>query len=289
MRRLLLALALVLFPATASAGALYTGSLYVPIGSTVTLQGSTVGCALFNGSGVLYEGVCPSGTAAFSGTLPIVITGSGPYAITCPTCFTTAGGSVSGATTFSSLLTASAGINSTSTGVPVTSGASGFASAGYYLGSTAGFTKLSTTGTSVCGGVTGNALTITSNATPIIGIDQAGNLCAIGTIYYTSDPKAKTDIAVAHIDGLAAIRGADFDLSWRYKGSNQVHYGPMATQLPSFISGPNHDHIDTQALATTEAIAIQQLSNQVEAMRWMVAILAGLLVLIGCVAVGRRA
>jgi hypothetical protein len=42
----------------------------------------------------------------------------------------------------------------------------------------------------------------------------------------------------------------------------------MATSLPAFISGPNHDRIDTQALATTEAIAIQELSAGIHTL-WM--------------------
>jgi hypothetical protein len=260
MKRIALALLLAVLPLSAHAGAVYTGSLVVPIGSTVTLTGSAAGCALFNSSSILYQGICPSGTAAFVAGTNITITGSNPYTINCPLCFTTAGGTI-GATTVTGLLTTQAGVTNTSTSVPIISGASGTASSGFKIGSASGYTQLSATATSVCGGVTGNALTISSAGTPVVGIDTSGNLCATGTIYYTSDPNAKYDIQPANINGLDAITHADFNLSWRYKGQNQVHYGPMATSLPAYIAGPKHDHIDTQALATTEAIAIQQLSH----------------------------
>jgi hypothetical protein len=267
MKRILLALVLAFIPCMATAATSpYYGSLVVPVGGNVTYTGSASGCALFN-SGILYQGICPVGTAAFVAGTSITITGSNPYTINCPLCFTTAGGTI-GATTVTGLLTAQAGVTSSSTSVPIISGASGSASSGFKIGSASGFTQLSATATSVCGGVTGNALTISSAGTPIVGLDTSGNLCATGTIYYTSDPSAKYDIHPAGIRGLDAIDAADFNLSWKYKGSNQVHYGPMATSLPAFISGPNHDRIDTQALATTEAIAIQELSADIHTL-WM--------------------
>ncbi len=287
MKRLLLILALALSPGVAhAAGAVYTGSLVVPVGSTITLTGTGSGCALINSSGIIYQGICPSGTAAFTGTSPIVITGSGPYAITCPTCFTTAGGTVTGSTTFSNPLTAQQGITSSSISAPVISGISGTASSGFEIGSAAGFTQLSATSTAVCGGITGNALTISSAGTAVIGIDTSGNLCSIGTIYYTSDKHDKWDIHSAHIDGLAALESTDFNLAWRYLpkygNPNQVHYGPMANDLPSYISGPQHNRIDTQALSATEAVAILQLDHEVG---WMKVVLVILIIVVGILSI----
>lgn len=268
----------VLAPLPAEAATtVYTGSLVVPVGNSITLTGAAAGCALVNSSSIVYQGSCPVGTAAFSGTSPIVITGTNPYTISCPTCLSTAGGTVSGnvtfsgtttfsgAATFNTLPTSTVGITNSSTSVAITSGASGSYSAGFKIGSGAGgFTQLSTTNTALgtCG-VAGTALAISASGTLVTTDDTSGNLCTIGAIYYTSARDTKQNIRRAGIDGLAVLRGADFDLAWeylpQYGDPHQTRYGPMADDLPSYISGPKHDRVDLEALVVTEGIAIKQL------------------------------
>ena len=280
MRKFFIALALLLLPVPAlAASTVYYGSLTVPTGGNITWGAGGTGCVLST-LGIFSVGNCPAGTAAFTAGSNITITGSNPYTIACPNCFQTTGGTVSGATTFASQLTLSGGATSSmAISIPngayaFISGASGsYTASGYWIGNGAStYSKLNTTSSTLCSGtVAGSGLALTVGSSLTTTIDSSGNLCTIGTIYYTSARKDKYDIHTAGIDGLRALAGADFNLAWKYRypygDPRQVHYGPMADNLPSYISGPHHDRIDLQALVVTEGVAIQQLASEVAVQR----------------------
>ena len=274
-RKLLAMLVLAFIPHLVMAAApTYTGNVNIPVGGNLTLLSGGTGCALVT-LGQVSGGICPAGTAVFSAGTNITITGSNPYTINCPNCAqltntpqTFAGTlTFSNTTTFSSLLTGTAGATFSSSSVPVKVGASGaYTSGGVALGTTGGFAQLTTTSSSIATcAIVGNELALQNPAGSLVDtFDTSGNLCSLGTQYYVSSKSEKRDIRPAWINGLLTIDRADFNLSWEYKRAlgvgDQVHYGPMAESLPTFISGPNHGRIDIQALLTTEAVAIQELS-----------------------------
>lgn len=299
MKKLVLTLVLTLFPTVASAALpTYTGSFVVPSSANITYTGGGNGCLISTG-GVLSIAACPAGTAAFSGSVPIVITGTGPYTITCPTCFVTGGGTVSGASTFSStlgvngLLTASAGITSSSTSAPVTSGVAGAASSGFQIGASLGFTQIHVTASTGCQSVTGSGLNIKSNGTTIATMDTSGNLGLCGVLYTASKRAYKQDIHPLSVDALQVLHDTNF-VSFRYKAQyanpTQTHLGFIADDTPSILSGPKHDHFEVAALAVVEGKAIQELGQQVQSLTVMVGVLLTLCVvlIIGVIGVARR-
>lgn len=279
MRRLLLALALVLVPLPAfAATTVYTGSLVVPTGGTITQSSGGTGCVLAT-LGIYSIGNCPVGTASFVAGTNITITGSNPYTIACPLCFLTTGGMISGAvtfsnpTTFNALPTSSVGLTNTSTSIPVTSGASGVYSKGFAIGNGASsFTYLGTTASTLATcNIPGSALAVTVGSTLTTTIDASGNICTIGTMYYTSARFTKQNIRAGGFNGLQVVRAVNADLAWEYQAkygdSHQTRYGPMADDLPSYISGPKHERIDLEAVVWTEWDAIARLDSEVQDMR----------------------
>ncbi len=279
MKRLALALALCALPRAASAaGAVYTGSLVVPTGSTITMVGATAGCVVTNSAGVQVAGICPSGTAAFSAGTNITITGTNPYTINCPLCFQTTGGTVTGATTFN------AGVTSTALDIS-TGGALNFLS-------TAGQLGVPGSGT-VVGTVPCTALGVANSGVAWVDcFDTSGNIGTGGQVTATqfniaSRREWKSDIEYAGIDALSVLDEHHFDLAWhylpKYGDPNIRHVGPMANDLPTYLSGPRHDAVNVYALAVTDAIAIKQLSAQIEALWVVVATLFGGLVAVGLV------
>jgi hypothetical protein len=299
MRTLLALLALLLLPAPALAAAtVYTGSLVVPVGGTITQASGGTGCVVAT-AGLYGIGICPTGTASFIAGTNITITGSNPYTINCPLCFQTTGGTITGATifsnttTFNGLLTSSVGITNSSATVPVTSGASAAYSKGFAIGNGAGtFSYLGTTASSLgtCS-VAGTGLALTVGTTLTSAIDASGNLCTIGTIYYTSARYTKSNIRSADMHGLDVVRSVNANLAWNYKAQygnpTQTRYGPMADDLPAYISGPNHSRIDLEAAIWTQWDALRSLDAEVQWLRLAVGALVVWCLVLSCFMVRR--
>lgn len=271
MKRILFALLLAFMPTLALAGTpSYTGNVNIPASGSLKLLAGGTGCALVT-LGAVSAGNCPVGTAVFAAGTNITITGSNPYTINCPNCAQTTGATFTGAVTFSStatfnaLLTASAGITSSSTSVPITIGTTGNYSPGIKFGTAGGFSTLATSASSLgtCNISASGMGLFNISGVLIDAWDLAGNQCSSGTIYYTSSRYTKQNIHAADIDGLAVFRDVNFNLAWeylpKYGDPHQVRYGPMAEDLPAFISGPKRDRIDLEALVVAEGVAIHQL------------------------------
>lgn len=264
MKRALLALLLLLAPLPALAGtATYNGNIVVPTGATLTIQGQPTGCVLLNSSGQAYGAICPNGTGVFSGSLPIVLTGSGPYVVSCPTCAVTTNTAQTflGATTFSSAVTFNAAVTnngSLSVTGPVDVGKTGLGVAGDVISSRGASTAkvwLTSSGSVYLdfGLTTASAFTF-----------AGGNLYA--PAFFTTSLRAhKTDIHPLAIDALTVLRSADW-ASFRYLPKfgdpREQRIGFIADDTPSILSGPKHDHFDLQAVSTVNAQAILQLETR---------------------------
>jgi hypothetical protein len=288
MKRLLLILLLALIPATASAGVpTYNGNLVVPTGATLTIQGATAGCAIVQANGTIVGAVCPTGTAIFSGTAPIVLTGTGPYAITCPTCFTTTGGTISGATAFSSSATFN-GLVTVNTNANITGRLVVGAATGVGVGGDIAFGRT----TSTAAAFFGNTLTFLD-----FGVTNGANYTFTGGNVYaplfltTSLRSHKQDIHPLKVDGLAILRATDwasFRYLPKYGNPKETHIGYIADDTPSLLSGPKHDHFDAQAVATVDAQAILQLDRRLTVLVYLVSVLAAIVLAMGTALALRR-
>jgi hypothetical protein len=198
--------------------------------------------------------------------------------IGCPTCFTTTGGTITGATTFSGTVTVNGAV--TSAGNLTTSAA--------LLSSGGSGTSCNLQGTEFknaanSGGdwylYTGNACTYTSSlyfrwqptTTVALQLDSGGNATFLGQVtatqYNVGSKRAwKQDIQPLSFDALQVLHDTDF-AAFRYRrghGNPQAtHIGIIADDSPSVLSGKNHDHLDIEALATVDAKAILELHQQV--------------------------
>jgi hypothetical protein len=289
MKRLLIAYAFalvgVLLPVLpAQAGIpIYSGNLQVQNGANLTFLNGASGCLLVN-NGTVYTAACPIGTVAFSASSPFTVTGVGPYVIGCPTCFTTTGGTITGATTFSGTVTVGALLTQSSTNGTISfPGGSNSELKVVNFGSPNAGLELQNTAT---GG--GHASLFVGDSTngfsnmffvydygtstrPFSVALATGNATFLGQVtatqYNVGSKRAwKQDIQPLSFDALQVLHNTDF-AAFRYRrghGNPQApHIGIIADDSPSVLSGKNHDHLDIEALATVDAKAILELHQQV--------------------------
>lgn len=278
----------------------YAGNLQVMNGASLTYANGASGCLLAV-SGVVTVMPCPVGTVAFSASSPFTVTGSGPYVIGCPTCYTTAGGTITGAVTLSSTLavtgavTLSAGL--TTPGLVTVNNTYGSTDALKFKSGTSSTYTSITSGTATVNGVAGTLLALTNTGTTdLINFDASGNVGTLGTVtatnFFSSSKRShKQDIQPLSFDALQVLRDTDW-ASFRYLPKwgdpKQTHIGFIADDTPSVLSGPLHDHFDAQALATVDAQAILQLERDVQVLWICCALLAVLLVIVLGVALMKR-
>lgn len=270
-------------PGIAHAGTpVYAGNLQVTNGANLTFLSGGSGCMLVAG-GVAYIAACPVGTVAFSAAAPFTVTGVGPYVIGCPTCFTTTGGTITGATTFSNTVGMS-GVLTESAKANFSGGADGGGlvnigtsaannSDAIHIGSTCATTNRTDLGTNSAisvNGIAGSALLIYCTS-GLSAFDTSGNLGILGQMtasqFNVSSKRAdKQDIQPLSLDALQVLHHTDW-AAYRYKsefGDPSIpHIGFIADDTPSVLSGKNHDHNDIEALATIDAQAVLQLESEV--------------------------
>jgi hypothetical protein len=253
------------------------------------MTGGGSGCILSNSSGQLYIAACPQGTAAFSGSAPITITGSGPYTIACATCFTTSGGTVTGATTFSAATTFQAAVTHQAND----NIANGY---GLYITGPSYTGELQPTASSV-GTVTGELFGIFNSGTGLeVAFDHSGNIGTAGQVTATqfnisSKRSYKQDIQPLSVDALEVLRNICWS-SYKYRPGHgdptQTHIGFIADCAPSIVSGTNHDHFDVEAVATIDGVAVLELQKQICVLYGCVLTLLIITCVLGVVALAKR-
>lgn len=283
MRAFVVMLVLAAIPALAPAqSTLYTGSLNVPAGGFITFASGGNGCAIVT-NGQIIPANCPAGTASFAGSGPIVISGTNPYTISCPTCLLTSGGSTIGLVTFTQGLT----LNGT---LPMIIASTNqqlqFSSANN--GAAVSFTSINAHATTL-GPDTSGAQADTvgcglyaveyASVGPRACVDTAGNGGFVGDVWanafhITSKRSLKKDIAPIHINALQTLADTCWS-QYAYRGLDtyERHTGFIGDCAPSILSGPKHDHFDVEAVATVDALAIMQLEHDVYVLAAFVALL----------------
>lgn len=301
----MLALCGVLFPVlpVQAATPLYAGNLQVMAGANLQFLGLGAGCVLTDANGKAFIAACPTGTVAFSAAAPFTISGSSPYIIGCPTCFTTAGGTITGATVINAATTIGAQLN-VSSGIHVTAGGitsdTGYPSVVNALrwdsGGSGGMSGIGASGSLVIQGVTASLFQIGDNSNNDLAMDISGNMGVRGnvtapTFFSTSLRSHKQDIQPLSLDALQVLHDTDwasFRYLKKYGDPHQAHIGFIADDTPSVLSGPKHDHFDAQALATVDAQAILQLDKDIQVLWVCCAFLAMLLVVVLGVALMKK-
>lgn len=288
----LLALVGILLPVlpAQAAAPVYAGNLQVVNGANLSFLSGGSGCLLVQ-NGVAYIAACPVGTVAFSAASPFTVTGTGPYVIGCPTCFTTSGGTVTGATSFSNGITVT---GNSSFASPLAAGTA--ATTAYTLiggvsqitnknantplalqfannSSSTSSTYIGSNSVNTVQSYPCNVLAIGNYGfAPDICVDNAGHVSTGDSIYaanfFVPSKRAyKYDIQPLSVDALQVLHDADL-ATFRYRpghGDPRLpHVGIIADDSPSILSGEKHDHLDIEALATVDAKAILQLDTQIQ-------------------------
>jgi hypothetical protein len=305
MKRLLIAYAFALvgvllsvLPAQAGIP-IYSGNLQVQNGANLTFLNGASGCLLVN-NGTVYTAACPIGTVAFSASSPFTVTGVGPYVIGCPTCFTTTGGTITGATifstgtTFQTAATFQNGLSSSAGGIFSEAGYPSLANAfSWHSGGAGNVSGIGASATATVQSVGGSLFVIGDGTTHDLSMNTSGDMGVRGQVSATqfnvlSKRAYKFDIQPLSFDALQVLHHTNFE-AFRYRpghGDPRLpHIGIIADDSPSVLSGEKHDHLDIEALATVDGAAILQLDAQMQVLYILIATLT-ILVLMLVVALG---
>jgi len=118
---------------------------------------------------------------------------------------------------------------------------------------------------------------LTNNATVVAQIDASGNETAT-TFNVSSRREWKKNITEVN-DAISTIMEPGMRVfEWCYNGKGRTineqckigehkHIGPMANQAPEIIAGHKHDHIDQGGLTGLTLASVQQLVDEVHALR----------------------